>query len=168
MIVLLEPRHELSAWQVVRAMLTRAWLKVSNSPPELAETLMAVHALWWGFGLTLEGYAINPERPSLLNGMTEHWFGGAFIAFALFKFAALILDLYHDSMGWRVVAGALLLSAWAFVTSQFAGPSVDRWVNSATINYSGLMLIQLAIFTRQTAMYVDARRRAAQARQDVA
>ncbi len=162
MIVLLEPRHEMNTWQLLQAMLTRAWLKLSNSPPELAETLMALHAFWWGFGLTLEGYAINPERPSLLNGMTEHWFGGAFMTIAILKFAALVLDLYHDSMGWRVCAGALLLGAWAFVTSQFAGPSFDRWVNSATINYSGLMLIQLAVFTRQIAMFADARRRTAQ------
>ena len=168
MIVMLEPRQEMTLREVLLAMLTRAWLKLSNSPPELAETLMALHALWWGFGLTLDGYAINPERPSLLNGMTEQWFGCGFVLIALFKFLALILDLYHDSMIWRVAAGTLLLASWAFVTSQFAGPSLDRWVNSATINYSGLMLIQLAIFTRQIAMFTDMRRRALRTHQDVA
>lgn len=153
--LLLEPRHEMTHWQVVMAMLTRAWVKLSNSPPELAESLMALHALWWGFGLTLQGYAINPERASLLNGRTEHIWGAAFILIALLKFTAVVIDLASDTMRFRLAAGVLLLSAWALVTSQFAGPTVNTWINSATINYSGLMLLQMPICTRQFALAID-------------
>lgn len=149
--ILVEPRQELSTWQVLMAILTRAWLKLRYSPPEFAEAIMAVHAMWWGAGLCLPGYAINPERQSLLNGYTEGWFGIWFFLAGGTKFMALAADIWSGKTRWRVLSGLILLGSWAFVTSQFTGPSVDRWLTSGTLNYSGLMLLQGLIFARQVA-----------------